>query len=134
MSLLDDVTALAVVGVVGFVGYEALKVIKGLEPGSTTGSNGQSAAFQVGSAAGTAVGDAAAGAVSGTFNGLWLGGDSICQFIQAWRQAGAPNASLFGINIPFSGGGNPNDWSAFSRWMQISNQFDPGPTPPKNCW
>ena len=142
MSILDNLTALGTLGVVGFVGYEFVhskgslsNALNSLTSPPSNGSNGQSSgASNLGNNIGTAIGQGAVGVVTGTANSVWLGGHPLCDFVTAWRQAGAPNASFLGFNVPLSGGGNPSDWAAFSRWMQISYQFDPGPTPPSGCW
>lgn len=125
-----DILLLLAVVAVAAVGYEVVKS----DLAGTLGQPGSpNPASSAGNALGTAAGSFATGAVGGAASSIWLGGHSICDFIQAWRQAGAPGASFLGINVPFSGAQNPNDWSAFSRWMQISYQFDPGPSPP-SCW
>lgn len=101
------------------------------------GPGAASIAGAAGTDLGTSLGDAAANTVKGSINGFILGGENVCQIIQAWRVAGAP-AIVYVSGFPLigniqSGGGNPNDWNLFRQYMLNSAFVDPGPNPPA-CW
>ena len=163
MGMLDGLVGVAVVGGLALVGYEVVSggalgkagadaangaldqagkdiastfsgLGNSLNSVTTSPGNGQNTpAFNAGSSAGTAAGQAVTGGIAGIFNSVWLGGKTVCDYVDFWRKAGAPNASFLGFNVPFSGGGDLHDYNAFRNWMHISVQFDPGDTPP-SCW